>query len=326
MEDDDYLDVIASKSGSTTVLKGTSFEDEIAGPCAFSPVEEGLRISLTDLSATPFFLTTTHTPIDSTGQAQRWNLVEGSGHYWDIWGEPPAGTAGTLTLHVTWTSSSNPSSQDYDIAYDLLLVGYRPIGSTRAGDDGGDEGDSPWNLETRLGQYHIAYAHSSGIKYRQSDFPAPPFAFTAVSVTATAGDDNPRMAEILHERSLVRLVFQRSGVVYRTDSYDDGASWSDPVTLFSAGSHPTIAYDPRSLCTLYACYHGGALKGRLQEPGDSEPGAEYAFTGIDTPADDSFHIAPAGDAVGTWMLVMKTGTSIKNYRSTDEGVSWSEVT
>lgn len=190
----------------------------------------------------------------------------------------------------------------------------------------GDTGSSPWNLHTFSGQYQIAYAHAAGIRYRRADHSIPPFAFAAVAVTTTAGDDEPAAAELLAERLRVRLVFHRAGVIYRTDSDDDGETWGDPVTLFAAGSHPTLAYDPQSLCTLYACYNGGALKGRLQEPGDSTPGSEYTLDIPDIPADDSFHLSAALDGSRRWLLVMKTsGGAIKNYLSTDEGVTFAEV-
>lgn len=192
-----------------------------------------------------------------------------------------------------------------------------------------ESASGPWILSTRAGQCHIAYADEGNIIYQRTNFPETALE-DAIGVTSGGEDASPRMVEIepsLHSR--IRLVFEREGSALKTDSDDNGDTWSTPVTVFAAGTHPDIAYDPRSQTILYATYNGGELIGRVQGPAESVPGAEFTFMdNSSTPlsADDaSFHVTPAADNADSWLLVLQSGGEIKRYQSTDDAETWEEL-
>lgn len=191
----------------------------------------------------------------------------------------------------------------------------------------------PWCLQSREGWYHEAYI-SSGIRYRRSDFPTPPFAING-RISSNTSDAEPRMVEV--GRRLILLFTRPSGTtpnVYRSTSDDDGATWSPPTLMFPGCKHPTLNVHPKSNRTLYAAFRTtsgsrGQLKGMLQESGDPNPSTEFALqkTGgapllVD---DDTFHFAPATEGPRRWTLVAKDGGNIVRYYSADDGYTWTLI-
>lgn len=203
-------------------------------------------------------------------------------------------------------------------------------------------GSNPWCMHTRPGWYHIAYAATSGaIRYRRSSrVYGPPW---TVDVVATApGEDQidraPRM--ILDRRGAVRLLFTRTGGdVWLTQSHDDGATWSEPVELFTGAARPTLNVHPLSRRILYAALRaegesGGVLVGRQQGSGENEPGEEFTLqlwdADTETFADftvdtDTFHVSPAPEAPDRWLLVCVREGNIVNFYSPDDGLTWRPV-
>lgn len=186
-----------------------------------------------------------------------------------------------------------------------------------------------WVLITRAGQGHIAYSDETGIRYQRSDHPTGTLG-AEIAVTDLAGDVEPRMVEVLHERGRIRLVFAYEGAdTYQTWSDDNGATWSDPVSLIAGGIHPDILYDPASQMILYAAYVSGELKGRLQGPGSATPGTTFTFVdsaSVPLPVDDAyFHIAPSATNTNVWVLVLIDGGEMKRYQSTDKAKTWAEI-
>jgi len=194
--------------------------------------------------------------------------------------------------------------------------------------------NGPWCLQTREGWYHEAYV-STGIRYRRSDFPTPPFAVNG-RISSNTNDAEPRMALRLGKQ-LVLLFTRPTGdvpAVYRSTSDDDGATWSTPTLMFAGCKHPTLNVHPRSQRTLHGALKvtttgRGNLYGSIQESGDASPGTEFKLVktggGAITVDDDTFHFAPAAESALRWTLVALDGGAIVRYYSTDDGRSWTLI-
>lgn len=238
-------------------------------------------------------------------------------------------------IDVSYSVANPPpgTGQANVLEYDLVLVELRLSGVAQC--PGWDPPDddakgSVWNLERRLGGYCCAYVESGNIWFRGGDHSRPPFSIgpQRVSVLDGSTDSEPRLAEDLVRRGRLLCPFTRSGGagVLECTSDDDGRTWSAATTMFSGGKHPTIGVHPLTGIVFRGAYVSGALKGTLQGPGDAAPGAEFSLTGLGTPADDSFHVEPACDTPGRWLLAMVVGTDVRHYVSTDDGQSWTEAT
>lgn len=185
----------------------------------------------------------------------------------------------------------------------------------------------PWVFHDLWGRLHLAHAEADGIHYQRSDHPSPPFTYSAMA-TSTAGDIQPRMVQ---ERSLGRLllIFSRVDDIYEAASDDDGETWTTPTLMFTGGAHPTIAVDPVTGAILRAAWRSATIVGRVQYPGDSTSGVEFTFknsVGSNlTVANDTFHISPADDGPGRWILVAQVSGIVKTYQSFDDARTWAEV-
>ena len=197
--------------------------------------------------------------------------------------------------------------------------------------DGEFAGDQPCNCHSRFQQYRVAYANN-GIRFRQSAHSIPTDDDTDRTVTQDGSDAFPDLSEDV--RGFLRVVFQRGlyseEAIFESVSHDDGLTWNDPVSIFSAGTFPSVCWDARSGCTLYACYSDGNILGKLQNPGDASPGSQFTFldeTSTAIEVDEApFEISPSRDVSGRWLLVVRQEGSIHNYASHDDGQTWNEIT
>jgi len=213
----------------------------------------------------------------------------------------------------------------YDLDWTAFVIAYRGKGVTGPWPpEEPGPGDGPWNLETRGGRYQFSYPEAGVIQYRSSVYSGP--IFVTSSVVTGGGDDSQfRMCAVSYPAGRVRGVWRRAGAVVGAHSDDDGNTWSSPVTLWATAKNPTVAYDPRSETLVYAAYVTDHLEARVQGPSDSSPGTAFHLTdgSADLAVDDAtFHIQPAYDTPGRWLLVLVDGGTVKNFQSVDDCESW----
>lgn len=193
-------------------------------------------------------------------------------------------------------------------------------------------GANPWALETWPGWYHQAYARDGAVYYARSHFSGPPLAFEATVTTPGGGevDSEPRMA--MDWTRKLHVVYTRTAggtaTVRKTTGDDDGLTWRDDVELFTGAAHPTVSPEhpaDRTLIFLARRASDGALRGRVQGPGDSSPAAAVTLQVWDGAAladlvvdDDTFHLVPSRAPESKWVLVATVSGSIRNYLCADE--------
>lgn len=236
-------------------------------------------------------------------------------------------TSGKIATDVAYRIVTDGSSEDFTwsgtgsapVQGACVIIAFHGLG---------EYADGPWNLQTRGGQYHWAYSEAGEILYHRSEHSYPAAAAGPFSL-ADGGDDHQfRMIEATYPAGRVRGTWVRAGDVVTAYSDDDGETWSDPVTLWADAKNPTVAHDPRSETTLYAAFVTDHLEGRRQGPADSSPGTAFTLTDGSSPLavdDATFHLFPAADTSGRWLLVLVDGGDVKNFWSGDDGSTWEEV-
>ena len=166
---------------------------------------------------------------------------------------------------------------------------------------------NPTNAATWMGFYHRAtVVDSGGIESRRVRYPVPkagPTFDVTVQVTTDATDKHPQVNYDPY-RDRVTLVWGRGDDTYYSETYDEGKTWSTPVSMITGGHYPRIASN--DLGTVYAAlvYNSGSsgpgtIKAKFRGR-DDVLSSLFTFkdsTGTDIAvADDSFDLVhpPAG--------------------------------
>jgi hypothetical protein len=184
----------------------------------------------------------------------------------------------------------------------------------------------PWNAHAPWGHYAETFVAAGCVWFRWCPVGTPPFAHTVCAVVASDAT-SPRM--ILDDRGTVTLVYEDGGAVYLTESWDDGLSWSTPMSAFASGTWPTIAIGTDGSVMIGARV-GGELQIRRRAPGDTAFGTAFvaqddASADLDL-ADDSFHLSQAPTGPGHWLLhCRRDGASDSTtWFSTDDAETFGE--
>jgi len=187
-------------------------------------------------------------------------------------------------------------------------------------------GRGVWNMHDRVGGYHRADVSAAGaIRYHRSDLSLPPFAIEVDATTGTA-DSEPRMSMSGIDRIL--LLFSRDPDVMLTWSDDDGATWSDPMALFTGGKHPANA--PTDIGTvIHAALVGGQIQAK-EEFAPEQWSAPWTFVDASGTAlaidDDSFSFTLAKEGAARHVLVATAGGNVSEWVSADDARTWELVT
>ena len=157
-----------------------------------------------------------------------------------------------------------------------------------------------------------------------------------VSVTTTASDRNPRLAE--DARTLLYLIFGRPTLgAMLTRSDDDGATWNTPTLAITGGRHPNIISGGGR--TLAAAVTGTGttfhITGVYRGPGDAAFGTPFTFntstTGsAGTPllvADDSFGLAFAAEGPDRIVMhvLLAADAATSDWWSANNGATWTRI-
>lgn len=237
------------------------------------------------------------------------------------------GLVGTQGTYTVTGNASGHNNEEFAIAAWIAALPGDPEDDEEEEDD--DEGGR-WNLHDQLGRYYVADGVTGQrIAFYGSHHSTPPF---AVESTVVSGPAYKRPVFVKEPRGRIRLVYEEVDVgVYEKVSDDEGATWESAVSVFSGGKHGTLAQDPLTGTIVYAARVGVQLKGRIQYPGDSTPGAEFVMqysnggTLTDIQSEGAFRISAAPDGPRRWLLLVKRDNGLKHYQSWDEARTWSEI-
>lgn len=238
-------------------------------------------------------------------------------------------SSGTVTANLTFTAFEFAAT--ITTTYAAVMVEISDKGEGDDGDDPNDDapGTGPWCLADRDGAFHIAQATAGGIRYRRTDHYTGAIV-KSVLVTATATDSRPRMVRLPYSPQRLVLVFERGGAIYRTESYDDGATWTTPVSVLASCTKPTISIHPNGTLLIAGKTAAHKLQGVTQTPGETAVSATFTMQNDAAAdlvfADDVFHIAGEAQGPGRWQLVAQTGGNIVRYQSWDDCRTWKLVT
>jgi hypothetical protein len=240
-------------------------------------------------------------------------------------GTPPWLLGNVLTAYV---ACFNTVAADFDlILLNILGAGYS--GGGGGGDPNAGAGTGPWCWADRDGAFHIAKATAAGIVYLRTDYFTGGIVSTA-AVTLTATDLRPRMVRLPYSPQRLVLVFERGGAIYRSDSFDDGATWTTPASVLASCTKPTISIHPNGTLLIAGKTAAHKLQGMTQAPGETSLSAAFTFqdsAGADLVfADDVFHLVGEATGPGRWLLVTQSGGNIGLRRSADDGASWGSST
>lgn len=291
-------------------------------------------------------------PTGSTYKLKTWSYAYESRLYATAGGTPLHLFDGTTQWTAVdpvwphgWTVTKHAHAVDGSESAASLTFDGRELATARAWhgyfcvpDQTAVSGSSPWNWEDSLGRYHRVQVNSTGVEYRGVDWTRPYPGFDrVVQVTSTATDASPRIYQDLHLGRLW-VLFTRSGDTYSTYSDDYGRTWSTPSVALTTCKYGTGNCDPWTGCVVIAGarYVSGSsgpvyIVAKKQTAGDSSLGSEFKFkdsTATDIQfADDTFHIFPAADASGRWVLVAKASGSsdVSEYESFDQCSTWNIV-
>ncbi len=178
-----------------------------------------------------------------------------------------------------------------------------------------------WNLQSRQGHYHAAGdTTGTGIDFHRADDTVPPFVLD-VMATGNAADHAPRFVQDWSGRLL--LVFLSGADALEVFSDDDGATWSDPTTVFTGATQVTIAEDRHTGLVLRAGLVSGEVLVTRQYPGDTTPGVELS-TGVMLD-DVGFHLQCATEGPLRWLLIGVASGAVVHFASADDGETWVSV-
>lgn len=160
--------------------------------------------------------------------------------------------------------------------------------------------------------------------------------------TGGARDGEPVLALLASGRLLLSWTRTEAGSgtnVYEAYSDDDGQTWGTETKMADGAKHPGygVGIFFGDLLRVWYAPSGdtGTLKGRYQEKGDKQPGAEFtlsrrngagALTPL-TPADDSFRVVQLHEGMARWCLTMIVDgeDTPSHWVSADEGKEWTRL-
>lgn len=243
----------------------------------------------------------------------------------------------TVTKHLHAVDNNESLGLWYKSAKDMgemrpwhgayaLWDGSQPTGST-----------GQWCWEDRNGRYQRVDTNADGIEFHGVDWsrPYPGFDRT-VQVTSDPTDTNPKIYE---DRHLGRfwVVFDRGSDVRWTYSDDYGRTWSTSAVALASCHSATgnsSPFDGLNVVAALKFVSGSSapcvIRSIRQRPGDASFGSAYTFTDGSADIqfeDETFHIFPAFDGSGRWILTAKaygdTGTS--EWESFDQCLTWAQI-
>lgn len=167
---------------------------------------------------------------------------------------------------------------------------------------------NPWNLEDAWGRYHRVCVLEGNVTYWRSDGPFPTWNVGPLTVTHGGTDSYPRIAQTAD--GWVYLLFVRDGTdTYRSVSYDDGQTWSDPEMSITGGVRCTNAVGTDGTYVEVAVVTQGGintLMARTQGSGDISLSDAYPLVDEDNNAlsveIDTFHLSHSRSSCSVWLL------------------------
>lgn len=124
--------------------------------------------------------------------------------------------------------------------------------------------------------------------------------------------------------------------VYLSSSDDYGRTWETETLAITDAHKPTgncNRHDGRIVIAALRYVSGSSgpcnIVARQQGPGDAALDTEYLFqdgSGDLVVDDDTFHLFPAEDVTGVWVLVAVDGGEVKEWQSYDRCLTWELVT
>ena len=196
-------------------------------------------------------------------------------------------------------------------------------------------GTGPWNWEDERGRYHRVDTDAGDIVYHGVEWSRPYPGFDRTVAVGTG--DRPK---VFKDRQLQRLyiVFDDSSDSYITQSDDSGNTWSTPsvaITDSHSATGNSSPFDGTNVVAALRFVSGSAapcnIIGKTQGPGDSGFGSEFTFKDASAVAiefeDESFHIFPAYDGTGRWILTAKGfgNTNVDEWESFDGCATWTLI-
>lgn len=265
---------------------------------------------------------------ESDGSERARAGVSGDEHYGILTPDLRAGVGYTLQLDPNEYGALSATGVDRTILRTLWLV---------QGSQGID------NHNPEVGQYWQALPDGDQIRVRRWDLPVPQAAtpdYTTLATTPGSGERDTQPNLFTSGQGRIGLLFRRSGAsagIYETWSEDDGQTWSTPAVAIADAQQPQSAVDISGGILragwLRDAGNIGLLKATWQAPGDSSASSVFSLTNAAGGADlrvkssgYSISAAPAGGSEFLLTCTLEGETSTSDWRSVDDGRSWTRIT
>jgi hypothetical protein len=192
----------------------------------------------------------------------------------------------------------------------------------------------PFNLETELEKLYRFAVRAGDVRawFCEHSIPASSsggWAQANVMVSHVGNAKTPRAC--LDHRGFPIVVYESAGTIYEQTSWDEAATWTDPVSRFTGAKWPVIAPAFGGEEIIRGCYETGNLIATEQWSGDASPSTQWTMQDAAGASlsveDDSWQIVHVGDEPGRWYLHVRISgeSSTSAWESTDDCRQWTRL-